>query len=206
MMEISKNWQQLKNILLFNNLYFDYEDSEDGKSRMITVQRNAAITYVCGMQIVENPAQDSDQYDFEQNWAAKAGEKKYVYYSQRFDVTLDNGSFQYDFKIKQNDESTDAEAFLYKGVVDVGTGAVRGDSIEISVVDKDNILGFGEDVTVGYIFRKKILSGGAQIISINPPKYDFLSSKRKILSGLYIRVKYTGSGQPNIITDYEYEY
>lgn len=206
MLEISKSWAVFKQILQANNLYFDYEDSEDGKTRTITCQRNATIMYVCGMLLVENPAPDSDQYDFEQNWAAKAGEKRYVYYSQRFDVALQNGEFTFDFKIKANDETTDVEAFLYKGLLDIGAGAARGDTIEISVVDIDNILGFGAGATVGYVLRRKYLSGGAQIHHLNPPRYDFLTSKRKIPAGLYVRITYKGTGQPNIIADYEYEY
>lgn len=205
-MEISKTWSDFKQILQFNNLYFDYEDSDDGKRRVIMCQRNATTTYVCGMDLVENPDAESDQYDFEQNWASEAGEKKYVYYSHRFDVVLDNGEFNFDFKVKANDETTDVEAFLYKGLLDIGSGAVRGDTIEISVVDIDNVLGYGAGFIAGYVMRRKYLSGGAQIHSINPPKYDFLSSKRKIPTGLYIRIKYKGTGQPNIIADYEYEY
>jgi hypothetical protein len=205
MIEISKSWSQLKNILTYNNLYFDFDDSDDGSRRVIYCQRNAYIVYVCGMDLVENPAQGSDQFDFEQNWMAKAGEKKYIYYSKAFDVVLTDGLFIADFKLKANDETTDVEAFLYQGSLDIGEGAVRGDSIEVQVIDLDNVLGHGYGTVLGWVVRKKILSG-AQFVRIRPPQYDFLSSKRKLPQGVYLRLRYIGQGEPSIIADYEYEY
>lgn len=206
MLEIEKSWPELKNVLAYNNLYFDFDDSSDGLTRKIFCQRNAITVYVHKMNLVVEPDINSDQYDFEQNWASKAGEKKYVYYSQEFDVVLVNGSHQFDFKIKANDESTDVEAFLYKGSINVNAAAVRKDWIEVQVVDKDNIFGFGAGFILGWVIRKWILSGGEENHPIDPPKYDFLSSKRKIPSGIYLRVIYHGTGQPNVITCYEYEY
>jgi hypothetical protein len=178
----------------------------DGLTRKIFCQRNAVTVYIHKMNLVATPANDSDQYDFEQNWAVKAGERKYVYYSHAFDVSLTNGQSSFDFKIKGNDETTDVEAFLYKGSINVNSPAVRGDWIEVQVVDKDNLLGHGADTVLGWVIRKWILAGGAENHEINPPKYDFLSSKRKIPAGIYLRVIYHGSGTPNVITCYEYEY
>jgi len=207
-MEIKKKYSEIIDIIAYNNLYFNYEDtnfdSNGIATRTIIVSRSADISYYCVITIKEEADPESDQADFEANWMSKAGEKKYVYYSQTFVVENDGHTF--DFKIKANDETTDVEAFLYKGMICVDESAVRGDFIEVSVVDIDNVLGHGENVTVGYVIRKKILHGGKQEHFINPPKYDFLSSKRKVPAGLYIRVAYHGSGRPNVICDYEYEY
>lgn len=206
MIEIEKSWPELKSILIYNNLYFDYEDSSDELTRKIFCQRNAITSYTHNMNLVPEPVEGSDQKDFEDNWASKAGEKKYVYYSQQFDVVLNNGSCTFDFKIKKNDEVTDTEAFLYKGAITVSSQAVRGDWIEVQVIDIDNVLGFGNNVVLGWVIRKWIVSGGAEVHEINPPKYDFLTSKRKIPAGIYLRIIYHGTGTPNVIASYEYEY
>ena len=207
-MLIKKTYAEIIEIITYNNLYFNYEDSEfdaNGNAiRTIIVSRSSDVTYICNMPITIVAIPNSDQADFEANWASKAGEKKYVYQSVAFDVV--SSGHQFDFKIKENDETTDTEAFLYKGVICVSGSAVRGDSICVSVVDVDNVLGYGAGVTLGYVIRKKILHGGAQEHFISPPKYDFLSSKRKIPAGIYLRVTYTGTGTPNVICDYEYEY
>lgn len=206
MLEIDKSWSELKAILLSNNLYFDYDDSPDGLTRKVFCQRNAVTVYTHKMNLSVEPPAGSDQEDFDTNWAHKAGERKYVYYSQSFDVVLTNGQCTFDFKIKANDETTDVEAFLYKGSINVNSPAIRGDWVEVQVVDKDNLLGYGADTILGWVIRKWILAGGAENHEINPPKYDFLSSKRKIPAGIYLRVIYHGSGTPNVITCYEYEY
>ena len=206
MLEIEKSWSELKAILTSNNLYFDYDDSADDLTRKIFCQRNAYTVYVHRMNLSSNPIDGSDQKDFEDNWASKAGERKYVYYSHTFDVSLTEGQCAFDFKIKANDETTDVEAFLYKGSINVNSPAVRGDWVEVQVVDKDNILGYGANSILGWVIRKWILAGGAEYHEINPPKYDFLSSKRKIPSGIYLRIIYHGSGEPNLIASYEYEY
>lgn len=207
-MEIKKKYSEIVAIIAANNLYFNYEDSEldqNGNAlRTIIVSRSADVTYVCIIPIKETPVEGSDQEDFEANLASKAGEKKYVYYSHKFDVSSDG--HQFDFKIKANDETTDVEAFVYKGLICVDDSAVRGDSITVSVVDKDNLLGYGAGATLGYMIRRKYLHGGKQEHFISPPKYDFLSSKRKIPAGIYVRVTYNGTGRPNVIADYEYEY
>lgn len=206
MLEIEKSWPELKAILTYNNLYFDYDDSADGLTRKIFCQRNAVTVYIHKMNLVAEPAVDSDQYDFEENWASKSGERKYVYYSREFDVSLTEGQCIYDFKIKANDETTDVEAFLYKGVINVDAPAVRKDWIEVQVIDKDNLLGYGANTVLGWVIRKWLLAGGAEDHPIDPPKYDFLSSKRKIPVGIYLRVIYHGTGTPNVICSYEYEY
>ena len=207
-MEIKKKYSEIVAIIAANNLYFNYEDSEfdpnDNALRTIIVSRSADVTYVCIIPIKVTPDKGSDQEHFDANLATKAGEKKYVYYSHRFDVSGDGHEF--DFKIKANDETTDVEAFLYKGSINVNSPAVRGDWIEVQVVDKDNLLGFGADTILGWVIRKWILAGGAENHEINPPKYDFLSSKRKIPAGIYLRIVYHGSGEPNVIASYEYEY
>jgi len=207
-MEIKKKYSEIVAIIESNNLYFNYDDSDFDQNgnalRTIIVSRSADVTYVCVIPIKQTPDAGSDQEHFDANLATKAGEKKYVYYSQQFDV--DGDGYEFDFKIKAYDEITDVEAFLYKGSVNVNASAVRGDWIEAQVVDKDNVLGYGAGLVLGWVIRKWILSGGSEYHEINPPKYDFLSSKRKIPSGCYIRVIYHGTGTPNIIVSYEYEY
>lgn len=207
-MEIKKKYSEIVAIIAANNLYFNYEDSEfdpNGNAlRTVIVSRSADVTYVCVIPIKVTPDEGSDQEHFEANLASKAGEKKYVYYSHQFDVAEDGHEF--DFKIKANDEATDVEAFLYKGSINVNAPAVRGDWIEVQVVDKDNILGYGAGLVLGWVIRKWILVGGSEYHEINPPKYDFLSSKRKIPAGIYVRVIYHGTGTPNVIASYEYEY
>lgn len=209
MREVSRSWDEIKAILNANNLYFDYSDTSERRS--IFVVKSAVVTFKTSFPInqePENPENDSwktpEQKDFDDNWAEKAGDKKYVYYSQSFNVTSSTEVFS--FKIKANDETTDVEAFVYKGLISVDENAQRGDTIEVAVADEDNILGYGAGLVLGYMIRKKILHGGKQDHFINPPKYDFLSSKRKIMAGLYVRVTYSGSGRPNVICDCEYEY
>lgn len=207
-MEIQKTYTEFKTILRNNNLYFNYEDTPIGENgigtRTLYTTRDSNISYACVMLIKAVAEEGSDQKDFEDNWASKSGEKKYCYYSHSFNVASDG--HQFNFKIKANDETTDVEAFVYKGLICVNEDAVRGDSISVSVVDIDNILGYGAGATLGYMIRKKVLHGGKQEHLINPPKYDYLSSKRKIPAGLYVRITYHGSGRPNVIADYEYEY
>lgn len=197
-------------IIAANNMYFNFEDSPIGGNgigmRTIVTTRDSNIAYMCVIEIKATADEGSEQQDFDNNWASKAGEKKYVYYSQQFDVVLSSGTCQFDFKIKANDETTDVEAFLYKGSINVNSPAVRGDWVEVQVIDIDNVLGYGAGLVLGWVIRKWILSGGAENHEINPPKYDYLSSKRKIPAGLYLRVIYHGTGEPNVIANYEYEY
>jgi len=207
-MIFSKSYSEMKQIIDNNNLYFNYEDSPldvNGNGiRTIITSRSSDVTYVCQIPIQTNAAQGSDQEDFDLNYASRAGERTYVHRSLSFDVTSDG--YSYDFKLKANDDTTDIEAFVYKGMLSVGPEAQRGDYVVVSIVDVDNLFGFGAGTVLGYMVRKKILSGGKEAYIIDPPRYDYLSSKRKVLNGLYVRVSYHGTGRPNVICDIEYEY
>lgn len=207
-MIFSKSYSEIKEIIDNNNLYFNYEDSPldaNGNGiRTIITSRSSDVTYICQIPIQTNAAQGSDQEDFDLHYASRAGEKTYVHRSFSFDVTSDG--YNYDFKLKANDDITDIEAFVYKGMLLLGPETQRGDYVVVSIVDVDNLFGLGAGTVLGYMVKKKILSGGKESYSINPPMYDYLSSKRKVPNGLYIRVSYHGAGRPNIICDIEYEY
>lgn len=203
-----KTWAELKSILDSNNLYFDYEDKNT--TRIITTRRNATSMYVCEMPIVTVAAPGSDQYEFEQNYASKAGEKTYCYWAER--NSFENAATsEYVFRLKDycGAGNTPIDAFVFKGFISVDENAVRGDILTAAIVDHDNVLGYGVDTVVGYLVRKMLLDGGKQNIPTMPPSVDYIVNKKRIPAAFWIKMTYTSQHQTNnvdLIAGIEYEY
>lgn len=203
-----KTWAELKAILDANNLYFDYEDK--GAIRYITTRRNVNTGYICEMPIVPVAAPGSDQHDFETNYASKAGEKTYCYWTER--NAFEKGiTSKYLFRLKDycGTGNNPVDAFVFKGFVAVDENAMRGDTLIAAIVDHDNVLGMGVDTVVGYLIRKATLEGGRQRLEILPPSVDYIVNKKRVPAPFWIELTYTSQHQTNdvdVIAGIEYEY
>lgn len=203
-----KTWAELKAILDSNNLYFDYEDK--GTVRYITTRRNANSAYICEMPIVQVAAPGSDQHDFETNYASKAGEKTYCYWTER--NSFENGvTSHHTFRLKDycGVGNTPVDAFVFKGFIAVDENALRGDTLVAAIVDHDNVLGYGVDTVVGYLIRKATLEGGKQRLEILPPSIDYIVNKKRVPAAFWIKLSYTSQHLTNnvdMIAGIEYEY
>lgn len=213
-----KTWAELKTILVSNSLYYDYEDVWDPDTspavgyRRVISQRNAYTIYKADMPIIDD--QDAaygtgdyvDQKDFDDNYLAGAGERTYLMRS--FTQTAAAGVTT-DLDMKMTDEySADITAFVFDGAVYTDSNAVWGDSLSVTMVDVDNVLGYGAGTVLGALILGKHIVAGAQSHFINPPSIDFKKSVKKIPQGVYLRVSYTSTGVAAVgfAVDIEYEY
>lgn len=74
---------------------------------------------------------------------------------------------------------------------DVETTAVWGDYVELELVDKDNILGYGVGVVLGKF---------GETIYVHPGKYfdSVCSDAKDIPAGIYIRFRYVSTGSNDV--------
>lgn len=211
-----KSWSDLKSILTYNSMYFDYDVQKN--MYIIKVQRTALIGYVHYMDIIDSEDDDyegSDCEDFEDNWMDKAGPRSWYRKSWKWTVKYDDtnektlykvpgGSFTdsggFFFRYINPVTTAYIEAFLYAGIFKTDGNAVFGDRIEIAVVDKDNIYGYGAG-TVIRPFVDEYLEDGKNIINIEADSPDYMAPFSKIPNGLYGCVKYYY--ESNATYDYE---
>lgn len=199
----NKNWTDFKDIIDNNSLYYDYEETSLSIVRIFTT-RNSNVAYRTSLTIIDSQDESypgSDYEDWVDNYKSGAGEKTYVYDSWSFNADLVQSETINDHVLKDEWDSANVKAYIYKGFVSVNSTAQRGDVIEVTIHD-------GTD-DVGVLIKHLELDGGLQRIPIQPPQYDQFPSKKVIPSGYSIRVKYKNSiasGAVNVIVGAEYEH
>jgi hypothetical protein len=205
MESLSKTWQEFRDILDNNNLYFDYD--EDSIHIKLFCQRNSMISYDCVIK-KEEPT-NADETEFRNNYQYKAGEKTYLFNSWNFTATKNTST---ELKVYLTDPEEDlVDSFLYKGSLHTDSNAVFGDLIEIdAVIDIPNPE--NEEETIPFLIQKivrRYTNDGTNVINLIPGSYDYTSYKKKVPEGVYLRVTYTSTGTENdvkVIVNADYEY
>lgn len=203
-----KTWTQFKNIISNNNMYWDYEDIDDVdkdgnsyvKERYIFTIRNSLIAYKCIISpIVDNPTQEDnpDQYDFDNNYKSKSGEKRFFHRTYIFTATAGETT-SFFIKPQVYGSSEGLELFLYKGWIDIDNNVKFGDKVLVNIVDHDNVLGYGTDLHLGWLIMEHHLSDKRNAIEIEPPHHDYIMSKDKIPNWAWIKIDYVSTGTNNI--------
>lgn len=135
--------------------------------------------YSCAIKF-ETPTQaGSDQEDFEQNFKASFNKRceNRVMPDNVFQVQADavsqvcakGGVTNVDYRVTNRAGETDVYKYLNGAEIKV-FGAARGDWAECSVVDLDNVLGYGPGVTLKtYVFKKFLFPDHVHILPAPAP-------------------------------------
>ena len=202
---IERDWLETKTIIDTESIYYHRVDSWSKKERIIVVEFNAAITFICYMQIIDE--EDSlygtgiyvDQKDYDDNYKEAEGARDTYIRSYRFDenstpvAMAANTTNTFDFKILDRFDNP-ATAFLFKGSLELDDHT-QGDSLKFQVVDVDVIV-YPAGTILEELVNIEVLTENRK--EIEPPNLVFQATKQKIPSIFYVRFIYT-SVAPTII-------
>lgn len=96
-----------------------------------------------------------------------------------------------------SDKKFDFDIDLFGGAYEVGTTANPGDYIEFEVIDKDNILGYGENVVLNKYIETNYVLPGSEYVHEEPVG-------SVIPAGIYLRVRYVSTGLVNVNMVFRY--
>lgn len=156
---------------------------------------------------LDNEVEATNLADFEDNYKALAnfpiGDRPYAFSTPDFQFNGDgilatatkNATTNIDFQIP----GAPGSAQYINGAVVITKDAVFGDYAAASIIDIDNILGYGNNVTLANYVTKWYINPSAQSNFETP-------YAGKLYAGLYIRVTYTSVGavtDPQIAINYK---
>lgn len=199
--EITSDWTTFKSLITPKNLTVQYIDR--GKFYEI-FSLDGQILF--STSVIKTDPENVDQQDFEDNFKDDIHTNKKV--SQQVVVTeapSDVIPAPNAFNFTANANSTTNhdflldEAYIVKGAAFLSPDAAYGDFIQAQIIDKDNVLGFGENTVVAVPIPKLFVQA-----TINSgPIQRFNSAVSELpIAGLYIRIIYTNTALLNNVSVY----
>lgn len=178
-MQQEVSWQQIKQR---NNIPKNYFDCGD---KYLIYTSGSDITLWTFIQKT-NPVNE-DQQDFETNFMNTIAELSYLRIgldtltiANAVSSSVENNMITliWDFLVPKS-------MFIAGGSMKVNEAAAFGDKASFTIVDKDNILGYGQNVTLSSYIQRANCSANTELdISMNPSQYKW------VLQGLYLRLIY----------------
>lgn len=211
MKEVKLSYTELKALVAKKNLTWQFQEWSD-KYKLFVIDTGVAYcSYVYKSPIVvgglDSEQEQLNQDDFEENIQPIAnfaiGGRSYAFSTPDFQfngegilvTATKNTSTNVDFQIPGA-----AGSFCYiNGAIVITKDAVFGDYAAASIIDKDNILGYGANVTLANYVTKWYINPATQSNFETP-------YAGKLYAGLYIRVSYTSVGlivDPQIAINYK---
>lgn len=198
------SWSSFKTLILNKKLSIQYIDS-GASYELFAPEVN---TFLWSYTLCKDNG--SDQTDFETNYKTNAnkevsahiivsgirefdGDVKYLY----------RKSFKYDITPNTTntfDEKFTFSVFLYGGIYELIGNINDGDYVEISIVDKDNILGYGANTVLATFIEQEFIN--------SEKKFSEITSEggQQIPAGIYLRAKYVSvdsANAPKLIIRYK---
>jgi len=187
-----QSWDGFKQTCITNkNLNCQYEESAT-RYELYGPDGNDILWHV---SVLKSDPRNSEQIDFEDNrkaafnWAV--GSRAYSFSAPDFMFDGDailatctkTTTTNVDFKVG----TADGGFHYINGAVAFTDKAVMGDYASSSIIDKDNILGYGANTVLSSYIAKWYINPNMQLDIATP-------YAGKILNGLYIRTTYTSVG------------